>query len=208
MSDAPFLMASTMTLLTNRTMGASSMSEFAASPPAASSSPPVTSRFSRSKPSSSPRFDIDVSTASMARATRISSLSCSTTMASMRSVVWNLISSRACRFVGSQTARNKRLPRCKIGRIRCFSSSFSSTSLTTSKSRSTASRSSSGTPNSCAAAIAICRGSPMRLATRCGTRLPLLPSIAVSAAIRSASLKRHRPAPVGAEGQSKDLGLR
>ena len=90
---------------------------------------PMTSRFSRSKSPSSSSDDIVVSTASMARLTRASSLSCSTTTGSMRSVVWNLISSSACRLVGSQTAMYSRLPRCRIGRMRCFSSSFSSTEL-------------------------------------------------------------------------------
>jgi len=45
-----------------------------------------------------------VSTASSALASRSVSLSWSTTTASTESPVWNLISSSACRFVGSVTA--------------------------------------------------------------------------------------------------------
>ena len=102
MSDAPRRIASSITLFTKRTIGASSTSALVISPPT-SSSPAEISRFSRSK-SSSPRSCIVVSSASIARATRVSSLSCSTTTGSMRSVVWNLTSSSAWRLVGSQTA--------------------------------------------------------------------------------------------------------
>ncbi len=126
--------------------------------PSASTSswPPETSRFSRSK-SSSTSVGIETSTCSMAFCTAFCSLSSSTTTASMDSPVWNLISSMPCRLVGSATATCRRLPRLTSGRMRCLASSLSLTIRTASRSTVTASRSSSGTPNSCAAAMAMSR---------------------------------------------------
>ena len=101
------------------------------------------------------------------------SLSSSTTTASIDRPVWNLISSSACRLVGSETATNSRLPRLTSGSTRCLASSLSETSLTVSRSGWMASRSSSGTPNSCEAAMAISRAFARPFATRCDTRLVL-----------------------------------
>ncbi len=156
MSEAPFLMASSSTLLTKRTIGASSTSSRPTVSFSRSSSPPVTSRFSRSR-SSSASAGICVSTCSIALVPMRCSLSSSTTTASIDRPVWNLISSSACRLVGSETATNSRLPRLTSGSTRCLASSLSETSLTVSRSGWIASRSSSGTPNSCEAAMAISR---------------------------------------------------
>ena len=94
-------MASSSSLLTKRTMGASSMSSRETPAPSMSSSPPETSRFSRSKPvSSSVSCGMAASACSMALSMAFCSLSSSTTMASMPRPVWNLISSMACRLVG------------------------------------------------------------------------------------------------------------
>jgi hypothetical protein len=46
-----------------------------------------------------------------------------------RRPVWNLISSMACRLVGSATPRNRRLPRLNSGSTRCLASSLSETVL-------------------------------------------------------------------------------
>ena len=172
MSDAPFLMASSSTLFTKRTIGASSTSSRPTASLFSSSSPPVTSRFSRSR-SSSASAGIWVSTCSIALLANFCSLSSSTTTASTDRPVWNLISSSACRLVGSETATNSRLPRLTSGSTRCLASSLSETSLTVSRSGWIASRSSSGTPNSCEAAMAISRASARPLATRCDTRFAL-----------------------------------
>ncbi len=126
-------MASSSTLLTKRTIGASSTS----SRPTrrrTSSSPPETSSDSRSTPSSSPRLGIAVSTCSMALSSIFCSLSSSTTMASTPSPHWNLISSMACRLVGSATPMNRRLPRLNSGITRCLASNLSETARTASRS--------------------------------------------------------------------------
>ena len=94
----------------------------------------MTSRVSRSTSSSSLRFGIAVSTCSIALSMAFCSLSSSTTMASTPRPVWNLISSIACRLVGSATPRNRRLPRLNSGSTRCLASSLSLTSLTVSRS--------------------------------------------------------------------------
>ena len=99
MSEAPFLIASSSTLLTKRTIGASSTSSRPTASFSSSSSPPVTSRFSRSR-SSSASAGICVSTCSIALLANFCSLSSSTTTASTDRPVWNLISSSACRLVG------------------------------------------------------------------------------------------------------------
>ncbi len=170
MSEAPFLIASSSTLLTKRTIGASSTSSRPTVSLSRSSSPLVTSRFSRSM-SSSASAGICVSTCSIALLPIRCSLSSSTTTASIDRPVWNLISSSACRLVGSETATNRRLPRLTSGSTRCLASSLSETSLTVSMSGWIESRSSSGTPNSCEAAMAISRAFARLFATRCETRL-------------------------------------
>ena len=123
--------------------------------------------------SSSASAGICVSTCSIALVPMRCSLSSSTTTASIDRPVWNLISSSACRLVGSETATNRRLPRLTSGSTRCLASSLSETSLTVSMSGWMASRSSSGTPNSCEAAMAISRAFARLFATRCETRLVL-----------------------------------
>ena len=124
-------MASRRILLTKRTMGASSTSSRPSASALGSSSPPETSRFSRSR-SSSVKDGIAASAWSMAFVTAVCSLSSSTTTNSMLIEVWKRISSRACRLVGSATARKRRLPRFIRGRTRCFCRSFSLTARTAS----------------------------------------------------------------------------
>ncbi len=134
MSDALLRIASSMILLTKRTIGASSTSSREASESIASS-PCETSRFSRSKSSSPPAMaGICVSTCSIAFCTARWSLSSSTTTASMARPVWNLISSTACRMVGSETPTCRRFPRLTSGSTRCFASSLSLTRRTVSRS--------------------------------------------------------------------------
>ena len=87
---------------------------------------------------------MEVSTASRALLTIAASLSCSTMIGSTRMPDWNLISSMAGRSVGSETARNSRLPRRTRGSTWCLASRRWSTDLTASMSRSMASRSRSG----------------------------------------------------------------
>src|SRR5712671_7594447 len=79
----------------------------------------------------------------------------------------------ACMFVGSATARNSRLPRRNTGSTRCLARSLSLTSRTASRSRVSASRSSSGTPNSFEAAIAMSRALAAPLDTSWVTTLAL-----------------------------------
>ncbi len=153
-------------------MGASSASSrpiFSSS----SSSPPVTSRASRSTSPSSVSADIWLSTCSIALSSAFWSLSSSTMIASIARLVWNLISSMACMFVGSATARNSRLPRRNTGRTRCLASSLSLTRRTVSRSRFSASRSNNGTPNSFEAATAMSRAFAAPLDTNWVTTLAL-----------------------------------
>jgi hypothetical protein len=121
--------------------------------------------------SSSVRFGITASAWSIALSTAFCSLSSSTTTNSMLIEVWKRISSSACRLVGSATARNRRLPRFISGITRCFCSSLSLTEPNASMSGTIASMSSSGTPNSFEAEIAISRAVATLLATRWVTRL-------------------------------------
>jgi hypothetical protein len=165
-----FLIASSRILLTKRTIGASSTSSRPWVSAPASSSPPVTSRFSRSM-SSSERLGMAASACSMALSTAICSLSSSTTTNSMLIDVWKRISSSACRLVGSATARNSRLPRFISGSTRCFCISFSLTRRTASRSGGTASRSNRGTPNSLEAEMAMSRAVARFEATMWVTRL-------------------------------------
>jgi hypothetical protein len=95
-----------------------------------------------------------------------SSLLSSTTIASMLMPVANLISSIACRRVGSETPTYTRRPRRNSGSTRWRRISFSSTRRAVSRSISIASRSSTGTPNSWQAALAISRGSARFFSTR------------------------------------------
>jgi hypothetical protein len=66
-------------------------------------------------PSSSLKAGIWLSACSMALSTAFCSLSSSTTTASMPMPVWNLISSMACRLVGSATARKMTLAAAEHG---------------------------------------------------------------------------------------------
>src|SRR2546430_2480428 len=79
----------------------------------------------------------------------------------------------ACMFVGSATARNSRLPRRNTGSTRCLARSLSLTRRTLSRSRFSASRSSSGTPNSFEAATAMSRAFAAPLDTNWVTTLAL-----------------------------------
>ena len=115
------------------------------------------------------------------------SLSSSTTIASIPRLVANLTSSIACRFVGSATARNSRLPRRKSGSTRCLASSLSLTRRTESRSMFTASRSNSGTPNSLEAATAMSRALAAPLAISCVTTFVLRSRAALTASSIAAS---------------------
>src|ERR1017187_5382349 len=174
-------MASNSTLLTKRTIGASSTSSRPTSLPP-SSSPPETSSDSRSTPSSSLRLGIAVSTCSMALSSSFCSLSSSTTMASTPRPHWNLISSIACRLVGSETPRNNRLPRLNKGSTRCLASSLSETARTASRSILSELRSNSGTPYSVEAAMAMSRALTAPPSTSWVTKLVFFSMAACSAA--------------------------
>ena len=82
-------------------------------------------------------------------------LSASTTTACAFNEVANFISSRACIFVGSETATVRRFPRLKIGNAVCFFIKSGLTSFTTSRSMSTKSMETIDMPNSLAEAEAI-----------------------------------------------------
>ena len=199
MSEAPLWIASSSTLFTNRTTGASSESTRVAS--GSSVSPSSTPRLS-SETSSRPAMALSsaLNALSIARA----SLSCSTSTGSMLSPVLNWNSSRAARLVGSATARNRLRPRWKIGSAPCLRISDSDTFWTGAWARSIARRSSSGIENSSHAALArtaalsrprfttrATNDSSSRTASRCACA-------AVSASIRPSSTScRARPPRAG-----------
>ena len=185
MSEAPRRMASSISLLTKRTMGASSMSSRLMFSPISSSVLP-SSRPSSSMPSSSLMMGIWLSTCSSSVVTVRCSLSSSQTMASTIMPVWNLISSSACRLVGSDTPTNRRLPRRNSGSTRNLSSSLSLTTRMMSGSTVTASRSSSGTPNSADAAVAMSRADTPPERTNCETKPPASSRAAANAASTAA----------------------
>src|SRR2546429_2224241 len=126
----------------------------------------------------------------------------------------------ACMFVGSATARNSRLPRRNTGSTRCLARSLSLTSRTASRSRLSASRSSSGTPNSLEAATAMSRAFATPLDTSWVTTLVLrsraalrASSIAASSTTPSCTRRWGRPPrPPRAEPSAKEalsfMGLR
>ncbi len=146
MSEAPRLIASTSTLLTNLTTGASSfdIASWPPSPPSSSIAP--SSRFSRPSASSSPSTTVEVAlnACSIARSICCSSIR----IGSMMWLDWNLISSSACRLVGSDTPTNRRLPRLNSGSALCLEIRSSRTRRSGICARSSAWMSNSGMPNS------------------------------------------------------------
>ena len=188
MSDAPRLIASSSTLLTNFTIGVSS-ALLVSTPPSSpiSSLPASRSRFSR--PSSSPPIEASESAPARACSIRRSSWSSGTMIGSTEWLVLNLISSSARRLVGSDTPTNRRLPRLNSGRALCAWMSFSSTSLTGAFLRSSARASNSGMPNSLAAAAATTPADASPFCTRKLTR-GIFWRAAASAALRASSSPR------------------
>ena len=83
------------------------------------------------------------------------SLSSWTKTASVLNPVLNLISSKACKLVGSDTARKSRFPLLNRGNVWCFCKSLESTSFWGIVSGLSADKSNIGEPNSSEAAAAI-----------------------------------------------------
>ena len=162
-------MASIKSLLTNLTIGASSAAG------ASSSLSPALSILSVSRSKSMPS---SLKLAKLSAATNsfsISrwSLSSSTTTVSTLSLLLKRIASMASTRVGSLMAIERRLPRLKIGRIENWRTIFSSTISRGIASLSSASRSNSGSPNSCEIMLAIWRAEAPVLVTKAVTRVIL-----------------------------------
>ena len=154
-----------MTLLTKRTIGVSSISPLASPASSFSSSTVWISRFSRpSSNSSKPIRGTSCESTNLLIAS-LSSRS-STSTASVLIPVWNLISSKARRLVGSETAIKRRLPRRYRGSVWWCCISLRSTRSFGIISILNEDRSNKGAPNSSEAASAMAWLSAICCSTR------------------------------------------